>query len=761
MKTSTTFKLSAAERKLNQEYLSQEGVPDIDKYRSLFFCVLPHQPQQVHESEMNKSKETPRVTEESQASYRKSTDGISDNDDLISRLELLLKEAQGIAAAVVDPYTPSIAEIDIQPKAETLAEAAPSKELVASEIVTPAQVEETNIAIELEPIPAPQPARKKTASEIETKTKNTWNYQGTAKKCTTFIVTPTCRKFLEDIMIGFNKKTKELFIHVLRSSGRVVTEAEGWIPIDSRFIRDAFPGCLKQKLLDAKLIETDGVYSEAKKKCLYYRVNPDILDAYVDAQLLGLELGEIDRFDLMKGKNVRAAEKSKLTDENGNKLPPNVVARIKGYQKTKFNLRACLQFLRQKVATYKQLRDEQGINSRAYRKARAQYISDYWALSSVVLDGGAIHGKDGYAFYTAAYHAQKSGRLTHHRGGFQSASRELTAAAFSGIEEYNNYDMAAAQPRCAIQILEMSGFDASFLKDYINTPKAKYIYSEKIGVNVQTWKDLLIATLMGTKILPLNTDTKETFIKLGRAIALYEQQKAAGQDYVMLPDGSFSKQRLERPAPTAHYNLLLEEFNYDGEKAFVAYQRFFSACQSLIVEIEGFSTWLLTLVGKKKSDIITTAPIWLNQIAGKFYVKNAACMSLDITEMRADLLVSKAMAHLLQGAEAAFMCQIIALSPKYGYKPVQDFHDGAVIEGTVPKEAEEEATKLSGISASLETKPFVSLIKQPTIVKEVRKPVFNTEVFWGEMQDLYNKARLAVEEILIPTLHHIKIPIAA
>ena len=64
-------------------------------------------------------------------------------------------------------------------------------------------------------------------------------------------------------------------------------------------------------------------------------------------------------------------------------------------------------------------------------------------------------------------------------------------------------------------------------------------------------------------------------------------------------------------------------------------------------------------------------------------------------------------AHLLQGREALYIHTLTTLAPKYGFEVISNEHDGLVTIGEIPKAAQAEARRKSGVRRTvLAEKPF-------------------------------------------------------
>jgi len=289
-------------------------------------------------------------------------------------------------------------------------------------------------------------------------------------------------------------------------------------------------------------------------------------------------------------------------------------------------------------------------------------------------------------------------------GGFQSASREFTAAAFFGINDYHNYDLVSAQTRITKQLMQGFGFKSEFLTEYTADPKAKHKFAKLVGVEAQQVKDLIHSALMGTELMEPCDKTRNRFISMAKYRPYWSYMRLIGKPLLNEKTGK------PEPAPVlpAHLEILLDHFNNDGEQAFAAFEKFHNSCRLLFTELKTFHEWIKQVLNGKVQD-----QSWFVKNAGRTYIRNKAGMSLPLQKKNSEgKLVSigntlaKTVAHLLQGAEACWISHLLRLAPKYNFKPIQDFHDGFLSEGEVPVEAQEEASELSGLEGILETKPF-------------------------------------------------------
>lgn len=525
-------------------------------------------------------------------------------------------------------------------------------------------------------------------------------YKGEARPAKRLVVTEGARELLEGKLSGCPAKaladTSQLFYHLIASSGRL-----DFIPLPYPFIQQYFRKSDMAWLISSGLVESDGYYIQ-NVKCLKYKVNEDFLVEYHEMLLKDMMAGRTELFDLVKQRGVKVGLKSKLTDENGNELPQLIQDRIKSYGVCKFNKSNAYKIVEKRRLESQEVLSKHGKRSAEYITARAKYKCDLSAFTHVLIDCGAVDIGGGLSAYIPPYENQKSGRITHMMGGFQAASREFTAAAFYGIEDYHNYDLVSAQSRLMRQIMREFGFETTFLDDYTANPKSKHIYAAQVGVEAQQIKDMIHSALMGTQLLEPCDAIKRKFISIAKYRPYWEYCRLTGKPLLDEKTGK------PKPAPKApaFIEVLLEYFSNDGEKAYAAFERFYQCCAVLFKELKIFHAWVHDVIqGKVKQD-------WFVKNAGRRFVRNRAGMPLpleekkDGEEVNINNPVSKAIAHMLQGAEACWISHLLRLAPKYGFRPVQDFHDGFISEGEVPLEAQEEASKLSGLEGVLETKPF-------------------------------------------------------
>jgi hypothetical protein len=629
------------------------------------------------------------------------------------KLDLLLEEATQLIEEVRQLIsTSSIPQKPFGIQEEIPLEAVPSTEFDHSVD----QVEE--VVVEVTPtleaaIPAVTPAEEVTAEVIENKVITKLPPRAKRKKATSektlrnpskgktyrgagyifkkkTIVTPTIWASFEQILGGLDEGTKRFFKHLYTCSC-VLKKKEGWVQLPSLLIRQEF-GITTESITELEsrgIIEVNHSY-EVGVECKKYRIPPSGTEMVEDAILNSLESGELSRVVLETGKPTRAALTSSIYDENNHKLPELVASRILTYKNAVvFDKSAALSFITKKKLEAKAELSKNG-KTKLYDSLYMSYRNDVNCLSSVIYDHAAINLPNGKCSYVPAFKAQVSGRISHLGGGFQSASRGLTAAGFCE-QDYINYDLKSAQPAIYLQMLEQYNIsDQGWLENYISGRTGKKAIAEQIGIKVDTWKRVLCGILMGA-IVPAIDKAEKGFLNISRALPAQARNK------------NKDKKHKKFVAPSI-YNYFLEEFNNDPQLAFQAFKRFSNVCAPLLGAIREVGTLIKTAI-KTQDD--KTLPQLFKGKEGSF-IKNAAGMSLQLAGIPKAGLISKVQSHLLQGAESCLISNILKQSEEYGFKPILDFHDGFLSDGEVPQAAIDKAAAACGIRGALEIKPLVS-----------------------------------------------------
>lgn len=100
--------------------------------------------------------------------------------------------------------------------------------------------------------------------------------------------------------------------------------------------------------------------------------------------------------------------------------------------------------------------------------------------------------------YVPSYSPTRTGRVSEMHGGLQNSCRLIKAAALIGTDLYN-YDMISSQVVCLHHLMEKYGVDDPWVRAYLADDGSKNIWANKLGIQVDTWKTCLYATLMCAK----------------------------------------------------------------------------------------------------------------------------------------------------------------------------------------------------------------------------------------------------------------------
>ncbi|MBO1049357.1 MAG: hypothetical protein HEQ10_17200 [Dolichospermum sp. DEX182a] len=713
-----------ARREKLRDWMRQENFTDISGKTNPHKCSLPIRyghPDFSFFPEVPKPKAIDCAYEPSGSVPSKAKDSPANNRkaplDLL-KLELLLEEAERLVveirllisissiphkafgiqeevpleAAPSTEFEHSVAQVE--EVAETPACAELKEAEVEEAVVEEAAVETIEVATEVTEnkvttkLPSKAKRKKATSEQTLRSPSKGKTYRGAGyifRKKT--IVTLIIWAAFEQILAGLDDGTKRFFKHLYICSC-VLKKEEGWVQLPSQLIRQEF-GITTESITELEsrgIIEINHSYAVGFA-CKKYRIPPSGTEAIEDAILESLESGELSRVVLETGKPTRAALTSSIYDENNHKLPELVASRILTYKNAVvFDKSAALSFLRQKLLAAKVELSKNGY-TKLYESLYSSYRNDANCLSSVVYDHAAIDLPNGKCSYVPAFKAQVSGRITHLGGGFQSASRGLTAAAFCE-QDYINYDLKSAQPAVYLQMLEQYNIsDGGWLQDYISGVTGKKAIAEKLGLSIDSWKKIFLAVLMGARV-PAWERAEKGFLSISRALAAQARNKKKHKKFVV--DTLFAS--------------FLEEFNNDPQLAFQAFRKFTDVCAPFLAAVREVGNLIKTAI-KTQDD--TILPQLFKGKEGS-YIKNAAGMSLQLAGIPKSGLISKVQAHLLQGAESCLISNILKQSEEYGFKPVLDFHDGFLSRGEVPQEAIDKAVAACGIRGALEIKPLVS-----------------------------------------------------
>ena len=479
---------------------------------------------------------------------------------------------------------------------------------------------------------------------------------------TTYRVTEEQYAYVCSMTAGLNERTRRLFCHILASTLlKLSGVGEGmWVPVASELIKAKLRGASWQALEKRGLIEATG-YSIAAHRSREYQVVGRVIDGFTEITR-GLPAEEVVRLrcvNLFTGRAIRAADKNTLCDDSGNALPQLFREAVETIHNNGalFNLKHVEAHIRSLEATREQGESE-----------RSRWLNDHLCFQ-YVLSQGPKQITDELWWYPPAYRPTVSGRASHVGGGFQSCSKAMKAAAFSGVPELHNFDLEASQINGLIQLLEMAGLDSTWLITYRDTANNKAVYSQRAGMSVDCWKKSLLAICMGGTVPKRlkNLDLRENSV----------------------------------------IGFVRDECDGDVAQMVLTLQNFLKVIAPLAEVLSKWHDWLID----------SFVPSTKKAGRGGWYVENRMARKLNVTALFQNYPIwqikSKLAAFLLQGQEAAFIKTLTILGAKYGFRPIADEHDGLIVIGNIPDEAVEEAARLSGLqNAKLVEKPFALVARQ-------------------------------------------------
>lgn len=452
-----------------------------------------------------------------------------------------------------------------------------------------------------------------------------------------------------------------------------------WVRLHSqRVIRRHFRGADWRRLRDEWLIDTKRYDADAGLS-RGFKVDERVLERFVEAGRVRVVGAEPPRWvDLYTGKRTTRQVRSERNTRSGNALPPLVRGAIDAVGPALFNAAAVESHL---DAMAEAARRTRGADR---QKAQLRHMNDETCYGALFLQrvgrpadvaphlpAKVVAGlpADTWA-YVPAYRMQSTGRLGQIGGGLQSATREMKEAAYSGIPDLRNYDLKSSQARIMITLMEEAGVDPAWLIRYTETPQSKRVAAAAVGVDVDTWKRVLYAMLMGARVFEPSQFGYAHKSKIVKALRGTAREAADGHDPKRLYDNLYGYTRgLTRALETWHDHLVGPYLEAHGRR---------------------------------------------NNVDGRLYVPNRVGAVLAVEgpgiEMKTHKRKAKLAAHLLQGREAAFTHTVAVEAVGAGIPVLSHEHDGLVTIGEVPDTIVAEAAKRAGLPQSrvgFVLKPFV------------------------------------------------------
>ncbi len=302
-----------------------------------------------------------------------------------------------------------------------------------------------------------------------------------------------------------------------------------------------------------------------------------------------------------------------------------------------------------------------------YQKRQKSYMNDLRCYASILRQRPEHVEGEIYEYDTAWEVQQISGRVSEAGGGLQSASKEMKAAAYAGVETHN-YDVVGSQLGDVISATEMvPDIDtASLEKQYraADEPGAdpKTENADQLGISRGTYKRLLYATTFVGSWAP---DAETALAQANPAVGVPQTLK-----------------------------ILRQAAWQEGIDADAAYERAQEHFLPLMKAVRKLADYLLTTYWEEHK-----------YNAGGWVMRNAAGVAFrksDYEDASTHTKRSKVLAWFLQGAEADKMHRLAARCQEAGIAVMGNEHDGLITASPIPKEIKDEVLKAS----DLERKPF-------------------------------------------------------
>lgn len=478
--------------------------------------------------------------------------------------------------------------------------------------------------------------------------------------------------YINSLVNGFNSDTQHLFKHILVSS-LVNLQWDEWIPVYSGLINSKLRQASWKKLEEAGLIEVSD-YCMFTHKSREFKVLDNLILTFLRlGQIEAEERFKADKYNLFNSKKDNKKQVSKTTDDSDNEYSELVTNSVKIIKESLFNMTEIKKHIAGLQAKLDEAIDKYGVGSKEYKTAFGQLKADETWFASV--DNNALQIDDNIWSYTPVYRVKMSGIIYAIRG-LQCCSREMKAAAYTGVNDLRNYDLKSSQVSGLQQQFELAGLDTTWLENYRNNPNAKKEYAAQVGVSVDCWKSCLCSLLFGAS---LSRPGKRTAKKMAAQIEKNKDKM--------------------RAIDTALLNYLYEESGRDEVKTLEYLDRFNKVVAPLKEQLDLWHDWLLKVWVLKAGRLSR----------GCIYLDNAAGVKLNYTkeskvnpEWKLKAMLS---AFILQGIESAFIHALTVESIKHPYKVIANGHDGLIVLGEIPTEAVEVAAFRSGLKyAVLEEK---------------------------------------------------------
>ena len=456
--------------------------------------------------------------------------------------------------------------------------------------------------------------------------------------------------YVDALLEDYDAHTAYVFKHILICGQRAKDNAR-YVPVPARLIQRKKPDANLKRLVEDGRLEMVP-HDRAAGRCAEYRVPNYIMSEYNRRARRGAEGPPVNLFT---SKPTMRKRRSKITDENNNPLPQPVRAAMTTITKGYCNEVAVLAHLETLKSAHSDARrrrerleidgmqdsTEYKLAKRTESTALNRYTHDLACYLAMKTQKTQQISPSVFE-YQVAYRMTMSGRLAQIGGGAQSASRLMKKKIYTGLEDVRNYDIKSSQVYVLIELLTEAGIDASWLQQYVDTPKAKHTYARKVNISTDAWKSILYALFMGAA-LPQDIEASEGDIR----------------------------------------KTLMGEV--DPNQLSTTYSQLYDVVAPLYND--ALKPWRKHLIGPwLQENSYTGGP------GGRVYVKNAVGVRFRVDDVPNPYeLKKKLAAFLLQGREAAFIHKLTALSAQYDFQVISNEHDGLVTIGPIPDQAIERA----------------------------------------------------------------------
>lgn len=435
---------------------------------------------------------------------------------------------------------------------------------------------------------------------------------------------------------SYSEQDIRLYVHLLDSNVKQCRQYPDGSPLPWKVINKHLRGAVSHRLKD--FVEIGKYWHGHSRR---YKVKDEHITEHLEiADRMDTKEYQIDPkvcFETMRILNN--SPQSRINDSSRHPEPPLVRAAIEVLTRNGYygNEAAIKSHIQQRRAVFEETRRRCDPKSEEYRKAAGRYYNDS-ACEKAFLDYKLIEQSDGIRYCTPAWYAVRTGRLHIVGGGLQSASGDMKRVAYAQIDGIKNYDIESSQPFIGAMLLERAGIDASWLRDYLQTLNYKEVYGDAAGIPGSIFKRIVIAMLMG------------------------------GQ----LPHSVKS-------AWYGHYDILdyLNEVATDEEHLSHLLKNLWQVVGELNDRLKQWHRYLLD----------TYIP--QNKIRGGYRCnavdKYKALSELNLSDSKKKRKdIPKVVAHILQGAEAAVILEMIARSDEANFTPISCEHDGFIVSAGEP-----------------------------------------------------------------------------